>query len=82
MTAFHNIVGSAPLTHWVSPTPKQIAFGRGALGFLAINNADAPWIATFQTALLPGTYCDVVSGALKSVVKCAGSSCVPSVCGG
>jgi len=29
MVGFRNNVGSAPVTHWVSPESQQIAFGRG-----------------------------------------------------
>ncbi|TCD63303.1 hypothetical protein EIP91_005684 [Steccherinum ochraceum] len=63
MVGFRNAVGSAPLTDWVSPQPQLIAFGRGSLGFVAINNIDSPWSATFQTSLSDGPYCDVVSGS-------------------
>lgn len=29
MVGFHNNVGSASMTNWVSPQSQQIAFGRG-----------------------------------------------------
>ncbi|THG95196.1 hypothetical protein EW026_g6419 [Hermanssonia centrifuga] len=72
MVGFHNNVGSAALVNWVSPQSQQIAFGRGALGFVAINNADSDWTATFTTPLPAGSYCDVISGASSSA-KCTGS---------
>ncbi|KAF8632286.1 hypothetical protein AX17_004885 [Amanita inopinata Kibby_2008] len=62
MAGFRNNVGSAPMTNWVSPQSQQIAFGRGSLGFVAINNADSSWTATFATSLPGGSYCDVISG--------------------
>jgi len=65
MVGFRNVVGNAPLTRWVSPSSQQIAFARGRLGFVAINNADTAWSATFLTGLPPGAYCNVIdkSGA-------------------
>lgn len=94
MTTFHNQVGTAALTNWVSPQSQQIAFGRGktgltvkrpsshrlmyacagTAGFVAINNVDSAWSATFATSLADGTYCDVVSGPVSSTGACAGSS--------
>ncbi|PSR82077.1 hypothetical protein PHLCEN_2v6147 [Hermanssonia centrifuga] len=71
MVGFHNNVGSAALVNWVSPQSQQIAFGRGALGFVAINNADSDWTATFTTSLPAGSYCDVISGTSSSG-KCTG----------
>ena len=75
MVGFHNNVGTAALNNWVSPSGSQIAFGRGALGFVAINNADSAWTATFTTSLPAGHYCDVVGGAVSSG-NCTGAGCV------
>ncbi|KAI0635064.1 glycoside hydrolase [Trametes polyzona] len=72
MVGFRNKVGSAALNNWQSPQSQQIAFGRGSLGFVAINNADSAWSTTFTTSLPDGSYCDVVSG------KSSGSSCTGS----
>ncbi|PPR02056.1 hypothetical protein CVT24_011155 [Panaeolus cyanescens] len=84
MVGFRNTVGSAGITNWVSPAGNRIAFGRGqhpifyliyfyapsgSAGFVAINNADSAWTATFSTSLPAGSYCDVISG------KSSGSSC-------
>ncbi|KAJ4467031.1 hypothetical protein J3R30DRAFT_3310041, partial [Lentinula aciculospora] len=66
MVGFKNNVGSAALNDWISPQSEQIAFGRGALGFVAINNADSPWSATFSTSLPDDSYCDVISGTSSS----------------
>jgi hypothetical protein len=71
MVGFRNAVGSAALTNWVSPTPQQIAFERGAIGFVAINNMDVDWKTTFSTSLPDGSYCDVISGT-NSSGKCTG----------
>ncbi|KAH8986654.1 glycoside hydrolase [Lactarius hatsudake] len=62
MVRFRNRVGSAPLTGWVSPSHQRIAFSRGSLGFVAINNADSEWHTTFKTGLIAGSYCNVVDG--------------------
>lgn len=47
----------------------------GSGGFVAINNADSSWTATFTTSLPAGTYCDVISGS-KTVTGCSGNTCV------
>ncbi|KAF9484818.1 glycoside hydrolase [Pholiota conissans] len=77
MVGFRNNVGSAAITNWVSPQSQQIAFGRGALGFVAINNADSAWTTTFTTSLPAGSYCDVIGGKSSSGT-CTGSSFVIS----
>ncbi|VDB96840.1 unnamed protein product [Peniophora sp. CBMAI 1063] len=74
MVGFRNNVGSAALTNWVSPQSSQIAFGRGALGFVAINNADSAWTATFTTSLPAGSYCDVIHGSQSAANVCSGPS--------
>jgi len=63
MVGFRNNVGSAQLTGWVSSSSQQIAFSRGSLGFVAINNADTEWSETFSTGLPSGSYCNVFEGA-------------------
>ncbi|KXN81606.1 Alpha-amylase [Leucoagaricus sp. SymC.cos] len=74
MVGFHNTVGSAALTNWVSPQSQQIAFGRGSAGFVAINNADSPWSATFVTGgMADGSYCDVIGGKSNGE-SCSGGS--------
>ncbi|KAI0816868.1 glycoside hydrolase [Trametes gibbosa] len=73
MVGFRNQVGNAALGNWQSPQSQQIAFGRGALGFVAINNADSAWSTTFTTSLPDGSYCDVVSGKTSDSV-CTGSA--------
>ncbi|KAI9429333.1 glycoside hydrolase [Lactarius indigo] len=62
MVGFRNRVGSAPLRGWVSPSHQRIAFSRGSLGFVAINNADSEWKTTFKTGLPAGSYCNVIDG--------------------
>ncbi|KAF5365431.1 hypothetical protein D9758_010853 [Tetrapyrgos nigripes] len=77
MVSWRNTVGSATINNWVSPQSQQIAFGRGSggsAGFVAINNADSAWSATFKTSLGDGSYCDVISGTSSSNGACSGSS--------
>ncbi|EMD36390.1 glycoside hydrolase family 13 protein [Gelatoporia subvermispora B] len=66
MVGFHNNVGDADMEGWIAEGSNQIAFGRGSLGFAAINNADTIWSTTFSTSMPDGTYCDVISGASVS----------------
>jgi hypothetical protein len=49
----------------------------GSTGFVAINNEDSTWSATFTTSLAAGSYCDVVSGsAATSAGACSGAAYV------
>jgi len=74
MVGFRNHVGTAAVTNQVSGTSQQLAFGRGALGFVAINNEDSTWSTTFTTSLPAGSYCDVVSGSTSSGGACSGAA--------
>jgi alpha-amylase len=62
MVAFHNQVHGTELTDWWESGADQIAFGRGAAGFVVFNRNAAELSRTFQTSLAPGTYCDIASG--------------------
>ncbi|GAB1521208.1 alpha-amylase [Rhizoctonia solani] len=73
MIGFYNQVGNAGLTNWAQGSNQQIAFGRGSVGFVAINNENWEWTSTFQTSLPSGTYCDVASGK-KEGNNCTGGS--------
>ncbi|TRM62855.1 glycoside hydrolase family 13 protein [Schizophyllum amplum] len=59
MVGFRNHVGDAALTNWIAPSSQRIAFARGALGFVIINNANEEWSSEFSTGLPEGTYCDI-----------------------
>ena len=63
LLAFRKAAGGQPLTDWWDDGAGQIAFGRGAQGFVAINNEAAPLHRTFTTSLTPGTYRDLFQGA-------------------
>ncbi|QRW07284.1 alpha-amylase [Ceratobasidium sp. AG-Ba] len=73
MVPWFNAVNGAGLTNWQTGSNQQIAFGRGSIGFVAINNADWAWSTTFTTSLPDDTYCDVISGTSSSGV-CTGAS--------
>jgi hypothetical protein len=49
MVKFRAAVGAAALVNWQIGSNNQIAFGRGAAGFVAINNANSVWTATVRT---------------------------------
>lgn len=67
----NNVFGSAVTNYW-SGTNQQMAFGRGALGFVIINNANAAWSGSWQTSLPNGVYCDVAAGQ-PTGTTCAGA---------
>ncbi|CAK5284365.1 unnamed protein product [Mycena citricolor] len=54
MVQYHNEVGSNPLTNIAVGTKQQVAFGRGAAGFLVVNNDATAWSQTFATSLPAG----------------------------
>ncbi|WP_419418996.1 alpha-amylase [Legionella sp. D16C41] len=60
MVAFHNLVAGTPLTYWWSNDYQAIAFGRGSKGYIVINHEATSLKMTFQTALPPGIYCDIL----------------------
>ncbi|OLR92302.1 glycosidase [Actinokineospora bangkokensis] len=59
MVGFRNAVGSAPVVNWWSNGGNAIAFGRGSLGFVAINREPFAVTQSFQTSLPAGSYCDL-----------------------
>ncbi|KAG8797417.1 hypothetical protein FRC17_007743 [Serendipita sp. 399] len=73
MVGFRNTVGDSEMNNWQTGTHQQIAFGRGVLGFVALNNEDGRWEKQFTTSLPDGTYCDVYAGPVPAS-GCAGSS--------
>eukprot|EP00178_Gracilaria_changii_P000001 TRINITY_DN0_c0_g1_i1.p1 TRINITY_DN0_c0_g1~~TRINITY_DN0_c0_g1_i1.p1 ORF type:complete len:610 (-),score=99.54 TRINITY_DN0_c0_g1_i1:501-2330(-) len=60
------------LTHWWDNGNNQIAFGRGGLGFVAINREDGPRMErVLDTGMAAGRYCDIVNGEFEDGV-CSG----------
>jgi hypothetical protein len=78
MIKFFNKVGDNGVNNWVQGTNHQIAFDRGNVGFVAINNEDWPWTRTFKTSLPNATYCDVITGK-KSGSSCTGGKSVARI---
>lgn len=70
MTEFRNITSTAfYISNWWSNGNNQIAFGRGSLGFIAINNENAELNEYIQTSLPAGKYCDVLSADCSNVIE-------------
>ncbi|MBW8779492.1 MAG: alpha amylase C-terminal domain-containing protein [Burkholderiales bacterium] len=62
MVKFRSAAHGQAQTNWVTGNANQIAFGRGNVGFVALNNSTAAWSRSFYTGLPAGTYCNVVHG--------------------
>ncbi|XP_060630015.2 pancreatic alpha-amylase-like isoform X1 [Anolis sagrei] len=62
MVIFRNVVHWQPITNWWDNSNNQIAFGRGAKGFIVFNNDDRNLSISLPTGLPGGIYCDVISG--------------------
>ncbi|MGW7070995.1 alpha-amylase [Streptomyces sp. NPDC054855] len=71
LVGFRNEVGAAELTDWWDNGGSALAFGRGAKGFMALNNGDGELSQTFATSLPGGTYCNV---AKASADDCEGNT--------
>jgi alpha-amylase len=70
MVGFRTATAEAPtVTDWWDDGDNAIAFGRGALGFVAVNRTAQTLVRVLATSLPPGRYCDVVNGGL------AGDAC-------
>ncbi|EYR64530.1 glycosidase [Actinotalea ferrariae CF5-4] len=73
MVGFRNATAGAAVGNWWTNGNNQIAFGRGAKGYVVINREGAALSRTFQTSLPAGTYCDVAQG-LPTSTGCSGRS--------
>ncbi|WP_306317100.1 MULTISPECIES: carbohydrate-binding module family 20 domain-containing protein [unclassified Streptomyces] len=62
MVAWRNTARGQAVTDWWDNGNNQIAFGRGAKAYVAINHEGSSLTRTFQTSLPAGDYCDVQSG--------------------
>ncbi|HEY0215791.1 MAG TPA: carbohydrate-binding module family 20 domain-containing protein [Cellulomonas sp.] len=61
MVGFHNTVEGTAVTNWWDDGANHIAYGRGAKGYVTINNSASAVTRTYQSSLPAGTYCDVVA---------------------
>ena len=68
MVSFRNhTVDQWRVTDWWDNGNNQIAFGRGGLGFVAINREDhANLNRRFQTGMPAGQYCDIINGEFNT----------------
>lgn len=67
MVAFHNAVRGQALTNWWDNGSNAIGFGRGSIGYVAINHESGSVTQTYQTSLPAGTYCNVQSNTYVTV---------------
>jgi alpha-amylase len=75
MVAFRSATSGQGVDLFTTGNSNQIAFNRGAKGFVAINNDGSAWSKTFQTMLPAGTYCNVIRGNANSAkTACTGES--------
>ncbi|MCH9277140.1 type I pullulanase [Bifidobacterium amazonense] len=59
MIGFHNAVAGTAVTDWKAYGSNVLGFGRGDVGYLALNNSDKDSQQTFTTSLPAGEYCNV-----------------------
>ena len=71
MVKFRSAAHGQAQQNWVTGNANQIAFGRGNVGFVALNNTTAAWSRSFYTGLPAGTYCNIVHG----VKNAGGTAC-------
>ncbi|MEU4191840.1 alpha-amylase family protein [Kribbella sp. NPDC026611] len=63
MVGFHNTVRGTAVTEWWDNGNDAIAFGRGAKGYLVLNDESTALTGrSFHTDLPAGTYCDIFHG--------------------
>src|SRR3989454_9732349 len=73
MVAFRKLVAGTDVNHWWDDGANAIAFSRGTKGFVAISREAVAVDTTMATGMLPGTYCDILTGGLVAAA-CAGDS--------
>ncbi len=82
MVAFRNATAGQPMTNIYTSTPGALAFSRGAVGFVALNNGASPWQQSLPTGLPAGTYCNIVQGSLSADgAACQGGTLVVDAAG-
>jgi len=72
MVGFRNAAAGQAQQNWtVGNNSNQVAFSRGKVGFVALNNSGSGWTRSFATGLPAGTYCNVINGTKNA----AGTGC-------
>ncbi len=61
MVEFRNVVGDAVVNNWQAMSGTSIAFGRGDIGFIAINIGAEPVGTRWTTAMRAGSYCNALT---------------------
>jgi alpha-amylase len=70
MVGFRRAVAGTGVNDWWDNGANAIAFSRGDRGFVAINMEDTTVAVDVASPLLPGTYCDALTGGP------AGGTCI------
>jgi alpha-amylase len=73
MLAFRRASAGEAVTNEWDDGGDALAFGRGAKGFVVINNGASALHRTFATSLPGGAYCDIYGGA-KAAAGCTGAT--------
>ncbi|UXH76475.1 carbohydrate-binding module family 20 domain-containing protein [Roseateles amylovorans] len=83
MVKFRSATSGQAQSNWtVGNNPNQVAFSRGNVGFVALNNSTAAWTRTFATGLPAGNYCNVIDGNRNGAgTACTGSTVVVDASG-
>ncbi|KAM0749003.1 glycoside hydrolase [Meredithblackwellia eburnea MCA 4105] len=76
MVAFHNAVVGTAQNNVYSASSNQISFGRGKVGHVAINYAGTPWVASLETSMPDGSYCDIIHDTDPSFTSCKSATSV------
>jgi alpha-amylase len=80
MVGFRNAtIASFTTTDWWDNGNNQIAFGRGNLGFVVINQEASALTRSFHTSLPAGSYCDVISGDFTPATATTAATCTGSL---
>ncbi|WP_419993024.1 alpha-amylase [Streptomyces boninensis] len=74
MVGWRAAVGDEDVTDFQSPQGNVIGFGRGAKGFVAINNSGSAVTAEFSTAVADGTYANALDGGETKVTVSGGKA--------
>jgi len=80
MVAFRKLVAGTDQNRWWDDGANAIAFSRGNKGFVAISREDTSVAASVATGMPAGTYCDILTGGVKSGA-CRGTTVVVDVSG-
>jgi alpha-amylase len=77
MVGWHNLALSedAPMANWATDGNDLIAFSRGNVAWIAINNGSSAETDTFSTGLPDGSYCDIVAATYNDGT-CSGAGIV------